>query len=70
MLREDIGFSTIPRIYEDRFHTESYCELVFYNKDKEFWNKTLTDIFGPAIKPEGMKPTQDNLSLTKEFLCY
>ncbi len=54
-------------IYKTRCIADKYVELVLYNKEIERWNKIFTDIFGPAIKPAGAKPTDNDLVLTKDY---
>jgi len=55
------------RIYEKRRIADDYKELVFYSKDTDQWHKIFTDILNPAIKPEGVKPTKDDLALTRDY---
>jgi hypothetical protein len=52
-------------IREKRCVTEDYIELVFYSKELEKWSRIISDILGPANKPAGVKPTTDDLNLTK-----
>ena len=67
MLKEIIEkFSTL-NVYEKRCVTDKYCELVFYTKDIDKWDKIFTEIFGQAIKPAGTKPTKDDLRLTQDY---
>ena len=54
-------------VREKRCITDEYGELVFYNREIDEWNKTFADIFGPAIKPAGSKPTEDDLDLTRDY---
>ncbi|MBN3039030.1 MAG: hypothetical protein JW869_06415 [Candidatus Omnitrophica bacterium] len=54
-------------ISEQRSVSEDYCELVFFNKELEEWNNILTEILGPAKKPPGMDPTQEDDALTEEY---
>jgi hypothetical protein len=54
-------------IYEQRRVNDEYAELVFCTKDLGRWNNLLTDIFGPPAKPQGIKPTRKDLSLTKDY---
>ena len=54
-------------ISDIRFLTDKYVELVFYNEEIDKWNMIFVDIFGPAIKPSGVEPTKDDLSLTKDY---
>lgn len=54
-------------VYEQRSITDEYGELVFYNKEIDQWNMVFSDILGPAVKPQGAKPTKDDLRLTKNY---
>lgn len=47
--------------------TDEYVELVFYNKKLREWDKIFSNILGPAKKPAGVKPSQDDLHLTKDY---
>ena len=53
-------------IYEKRGITDDYCEFVFFTKDTALWEKALTGILGPAVKPPKAKPTKEDELLTKE----
>ena len=66
-LREIIQRYSQLSVYEQRYITDEYSELVFYNKEINEWNKIFADILGPAIKPAGVKPTKDDLYLTKDY---
>ncbi|NIS61084.1 MAG: hypothetical protein GTO13_10385 [Proteobacteria bacterium] len=66
-LSEIIEKCSMLRVHEKRCVTNEYGELVFYKRQTAEWNKKLADIFGPAIKPPGVKPTEDDLDLTKDY---
>jgi hypothetical protein len=66
-LHEIIDKCSTLGVYEERCITDEYGELVFYNGEIDEWKKMLADIFGPAIKPAGVKPTKDDLHLTKDY---
>ncbi|MCQ9208736.1 MAG: hypothetical protein NG712_05090 [Omnitrophica bacterium] len=51
---------------EERTISDEYVELVFFTKDTDQWNKVLTDILGPALKPKGQQPTEGDLKLTED----
>ena len=55
------------RIDQERSITDEYAEVTFYSSDTDEWIKMFVDIVGPAIKPKGEKPTQEDLELTKEY---
>jgi len=67
MLKEIIGKFAALSVHERRSITDEYCELVFYSKDIDEWNKVFTGIFGHAIKPAGTRPTKDDLRLTEDY---
>ncbi|MBL7196503.1 MAG: hypothetical protein ISS47_00235 [Candidatus Omnitrophica bacterium] len=66
-LKEIIDKCSELEVSEKRCISNEYDELVFYNKQTDEWNKIFTDILGPAIKPAGVKPTVDDLDLTKDY---
>ncbi len=67
MLKEIIEKCSALGIYEKRNINDEYCELVFYNKETAYWLKIITDILGSAAKPQGIKPIQEHLRLTKDY---
>ena len=67
MLKEIIEKFGALNVYERRSISDEYCELVFYSKDIDEWNKVFTEIFGQAIKPTGARPTKDDLRLTDDY---
>ena len=66
-LREIIEKCSTLSVHEERCITDEYGELVFYNREIDEWKKILADIFGPAIKPAGVKPTKHDLNLTNDY---
>jgi len=54
-------------IKEERAISDEYAEVVFFSKDIDQWNKILSEILGPAAKPEGREPTKEDLDLTKDY---
>ncbi|MBF0484786.1 MAG: hypothetical protein HQL25_08800 [Candidatus Omnitrophica bacterium] len=54
-------------IAENRGVEEDYAEIVFLRKDVQLWEKTLKPFLGDPVKPEGQKPTENDLQLTEEF---
>lgn len=54
-------------ICEERSREQEYCELVFLNEEIDRWNAIFTRLLGPAIKPKGLQPTADDLSLTAAY---
>lgn len=54
-------------ICEKRTTTAEYCELVFYSKETDDWNKVIASFLGPPIKVAGVKPAKHDMHLTEEF---
>jgi len=53
-------------IYEERCIADDYYEVVFYTKDTSQWNELFTEILGLAVKPYGVEPKQEDITLTKK----
>jgi len=66
-LKEIIEKCNTLAVREKRSVTDEYCELVFYSKDTDEWDKVFTEIFGKAVKPSGTKPTKEDLRLTENY---
>ena len=66
-LKEIIKKCGTLSIDEQRRMSDEFCELVFYNKDTDEWNKILADILGRAIKPAGREPTENDQYLTRNY---
>jgi hypothetical protein len=66
-LKEIIKKCGTLSIAEARRNSDTYCELVFYSKDTEEWNRIFADILGHAVKPAGKEPTEDDQYLTKDY---
>ncbi|MCK4809874.1 MAG: hypothetical protein KAS99_02930 [Candidatus Omnitrophica bacterium] len=54
-------------ISEKRDMSDDYTELVFYTKDLDEWNKIFIDTLGPAIKPPGIKASDNDMALTRDY---
>ena len=54
-------------VEDKRCFTDDYVWLVFPNKQMDKWNEVFNDVFGPAAKPAGIMPSEDNLHLTKDY---
>lgn len=46
---------------------EDYLEIVFFAGDLIKWNELFTNLFGPAVKPAGQKPSGRDQVLTREL---
>jgi len=66
-LKEIIEKCSKLSVYEQRYITGDYDELVFYNREIDKWNKIFTAVLGPPIKPAGVEPTKDDLRLTRDY---
>ena len=55
------------RVLQRRLMVGEYKEIVVYREDMESWQNTLTEILGAPVKMAGVKPTQEDLSLTQEY---
>lgn len=65
--REIIEKCSMLNVHQQRYISDDFSEIVFYTREIDTWNKLLTDIFGPAVKPVGVKSTKDILRLTKNY---
>jgi hypothetical protein len=66
-LREIIERCGMLGVNEQRRRGDTYHELVFYQEEIDQWTKIFSDILGPAVKPQGAKPTKALLYLTKDY---
>jgi len=66
-LKEVIDKCSMLNVYEVRRVTDEYGELVFYNKKINEWNQIFVDLLGPATKPAGVQPSEDDLHVTKDY---
>jgi hypothetical protein len=48
-----------------RCDQDDYYEVVILNCEIDSWEKILTAILGPPRKPKGVKPSEDDLNLTR-----
>ncbi|HPA15173.1 MAG TPA: cob(I)yrinic acid a,c-diamide adenosyltransferase [Desulfobacterales bacterium] len=53
-------------VYKNRCITDDYCELVFFSKDIDQWDRALSSILGSPRKSAGVKPVEEDLNLTKD----
>ena len=54
-------------IYEKRSVTDSFVEIVLYNKDIQEWNKLLHEFMGEPFKKAADKPSRQMKDLTNEY---
>ncbi len=55
------------KIFEERTVSDDTGELVFFTDQKSEWESLVGELLGPAVKPEGQKPSRDDLQTTNEF---
>lgn len=66
-LKEIIEKCKSLKICDSRCADDAYTEIVILNEQIDRWNQVFVEIFGPALKPAGVKPDKDVLCLTKEY---
>jgi len=66
-LKEILEKYSMLTVEDERCISDDYVWLVFSNKEKNKWGEVFNDIFGPAIKPAGAVPSEDDLCLTKDY---
>ena len=52
-------------IQQTRSIEDDYVEVVLANVQANKWNRLLSDIFGPALKPAGKMPSEEMMHLTQ-----
>ncbi|MFC1631523.1 hypothetical protein ACFL2I_03110 [Candidatus Omnitrophota bacterium] len=65
--KEILGKCSNLPVDEKREVSDDYAELVFFNKELNQWNETIAGILGPAAKPSGEKPSDEDAQITEEF---
>lgn len=55
------------RVQENRTASGDYAELVLFTKDMKEWSGLFDELFGPAKKPAGKKPSGDDESVTRPY---
>ncbi len=66
-LKEIFEQCSILNVMDERCISDDYVWLVFSNEEAQKWNELFADILGPAIKPAGVTPSQEDLVLTKDY---
>ena len=66
-LLDIMGRCSALRIADEICKNELYVEVVFYKEELDKWNALFTEIFGSAMKPAGIEPTEEHLTLTKDY---
>lgn len=54
-------------VEERRHQDETYCELVFYNREIDAWHTVFSETLGAPVKPAGRKPTKELVRLTQAY---
>jgi len=55
------------KVEEKRVSSSGYCEQIIFAEEIDQWNKMLTDILGPAVKPAGQKTTPQYFAMTVDY---
>ena len=55
------------KVEEERVSSSGYTEQVIFADEIDQWNKVLTGVLGPAVKPAGQKTTPQYFALTVNF---
>ena len=67
LIKEIVDKIGMSNVYEVRRLTDKYGELIFCSKKTDEWSKVFTNILGPAVKPAGVNPTENDLQLTRDY---
>lgn len=54
-------------VYEKRSATDTYLELVFYNRDIAQYSNIFTAALGCPVKPAGKEVSKDDFSLAENY---
>lgn len=54
-------------IVHKRRITPDYAEVVLPSKDILYWADVFSRIFGEPVSPAGIKPSEEDIALTKNF---
>jgi hypothetical protein len=54
-------------VSKQRKRTDTYSELVFFNKDLKKWDRALSGILGPPMKSKWKKPDENLTAITRGF---
>lgn len=54
-------------IYEKRYDSDEYCELVFFLKDQSAWVEKISETLGSPHKPLGVNPSSIQQQLTEQY---
>ena len=57
------NFKTL-NICEQRAMADDYGEIIFFTADKNRWREALDGVFGPPVKPTGIKPSREDRLIT------
>jgi len=58
---------TMQSVHEVRHITDEYGEFVVFNTGMEELTKVFVDLLGAPQKPAGVKPSDDDLTLTEGY---
>ena len=54
-------------IFEKRFLSEDFGEVVMFSKDLDKWCRILSELMGPPTKPPGQKTKEEHLKLSMKY---
>ncbi|MBD3380186.1 MAG: hypothetical protein GF408_06970 [Candidatus Omnitrophica bacterium] len=54
-------------IYQKRQMGEDFIDIAVYNRDMPAWQDIMLEIFGEAVKPAGVDPTDEHQELTRPY---
>lgn len=66
-LKEIAERINILKVFEKRQIKDNYIELVFFNKEINEWDKLLSGILGPAVKPAGVSPDKEAQKPARDY---
>ena len=66
-LRGIIDVCKEREIYEERYVSDEYFEVVFFHKDVELWTSCLAQFLDSPAKPAGKLPSKEQMELTSHF---
>ena len=55
------------KVEEERVLSSGYCEQVIFADEIDQWDKVLTGVLGPAVKPADQETTPQYFALTVNF---
>lgn len=66
-LKEILEKCSMLEIHEERENSEEYVELIIRKTEIDRWIETLANTLGTPQKPAGAAPTEEDISVTKDY---